>query len=106
MSTDSPPDNLNIDSQQLLDRLARIEATLALLVDQKLVKDWYTPAEVGEIVGRAEWTVREWCRLNRVHAEKRPCGRGSSLEWIIAHAELERIRNEGLLPDPRVIRRR
>lgn len=96
----------NIESQQLLDRLARIEAILATLVDQKIVKEWYTPSEIADILSRAEWTVREWCRLGRVHAEKRPCGRGSSLEWIISHAELDRIRNEGLLPDPRVIRRR
>ncbi len=39
---------------------------------------------------------------NRVHAQKRDCGRGLSLEWIVAHAELRRIQNEGLLPIPRM----
>jgi hypothetical protein len=87
------------------ERLDRIEAMLRTLIDQRLVKDYYTTTEVAEILNRAEWTVREWCRLGRVNADKRPCGRGTSQEWIISHAELQRIRNEGLLPDPRVIRR-
>ncbi|NLF71292.1 MAG: helix-turn-helix domain-containing protein [Candidatus Anammoximicrobium sp.] len=68
------------------------------LVAERTVKDWYTVAEVSEILGKAEFTVREWCRLGRVYASKRACGRGLSQEWIIAHEELTRIRNEGLLP--------
>jgi len=61
-------------------------------------KDWYTVAEVAEMLGRAEFTVREWCRLGRIYASKRACGRGPTQEWIIADSEIERIRNEGLLP--------
>jgi len=90
---------------ELEERLKRIEEALLILVQQKTVKEWYSTAEAAEILGKAEWTVRENCRLGRVNAEKRPCGRGRSLEWIISHDELQRIRNEGLLPDPRVIRR-
>lgn len=86
------------------ERLDRIEAMLRTLIEGRTVKDYYTTAEVGEILHRAEWTVREWCRLGRVNADKRLCGRGRSQEWIISHAELQRIRNEGLLPDPRAIR--
>lgn len=87
------------------ERLERIEEALRRLVQQRTVKDWYTTAEAAEILGKAEWTVREWCRIGRVNADKRPCGRGVSQEWIISHEELQRIRNEGLLPDPRIIRR-
>jgi hypothetical protein len=86
------------------ERLDRIEAMLRTLIEHRTVKDFYTTAEIAEMLSRAEWTVREWCRLGRVNADKRPCGRGRSQEWIISHAELERIRNEGLLPDPSVIR--
>ena len=88
------------------ERLTRIEEALQILVGHKTVKDWYTTAESAELLKRAEWTVREWCRMGRVNAEKRPCGRGRSQEWIISHEELQRIRNEGLLPDPHVIQRR
>src|SRR5262249_55467552 len=86
----------------LAQRLERIEAALNLLVQQRTVKAWYTTTEVAEILDRAEFTVREWCRLGRVNAGKRECGRGESQEWAISHEELERIKNEGLLPQPKV----
>jgi hypothetical protein len=81
----------------LVDRMARIEGALEALVEQRTIKDWYSTAEVAKILNRAEFTVREWCRLGRVHAKKRACGRGQSQEWIISHDELQRIRNEGLI---------
>lgn len=81
-------------------RLNRIEQTLDLLVQQRAVKEWYSTAEVAKILGKAEFTVREWCRLGRVRAKKKKCGRGVASEWIVSHAELTRVRNEGLLPDP------
>jgi DNA-directed RNA polymerase specialized sigma24 family protein len=83
-------------------RLAKIEYLLARLVEQRTVKEWYTPAEAAKLLGKAEFTVREWCRNGRVHARKREGGRGRSQEWVISHDELERIRNEGLLVQPRV----
>ena len=61
-------------------------------------KEWYTPAEVATLLGKAEWTVRAWCRDERVNAEKRAGGRGRTLEWIISREEIVRIRNHGLLP--------
>jgi hypothetical protein len=85
---------------ELIERLMRIEAALSDLVNRRLEKEWYTTTEIAEQLGKAEFTVREWCRLGRIHAEKRPCGRGCSQEWIVSHEELRRIRNEGLLPDP------
>jgi hypothetical protein len=83
---------------QLLNRLDRIEDTLAQLLQRNTMKDYYTTAEVAKSLGKAEFTVREWCRLGRVYAEKRQTGRGRTKEWIISHQELTRIRNEGLLP--------
>lgn len=81
-------------------RLARIERAVDLLVRQRTVKDWYSTAEVAQLLGKAEFTVREWCRLGRVKAEKKKCGRGVAGEWIVSHEELTRVRNEGLLPEP------
>jgi hypothetical protein len=83
-----------------VERLERIETLLQSLVEQRTIKEWYTTTEVARIVGKAEFTVREWCRLGRVRAQKKKCGRGISSEWIISHEELTRVRNEGLLPDP------
>ena len=84
----------------LTTRLARIEQTLDLLVQQRTIKDWYSTAEVAQLLGKAEFTVREWCRLGRVKATKKKCGRGITSEWVISHEELTRVRNEGLLPQP------
>ena len=87
-----------IPRENVHQRLDRIEALLDQLVDQRLKKEYYSTGEVARLLSRAEFTVREWCRLGRVWAEKRQCGRGNTKEWMISHAELERIQNEGLLP--------
>ena len=85
--------------QPVVERLERIENLLATLLAQpQRTREWFTTAEAAEILHKAEFTVREWCRLQRVKAEKRACGRGTSLEWIISREEIERIQNEGLLP--------
>ncbi len=86
-------------TQEVLDRLERIEATLTLLVERQVVKDWYTTEEVAKILGnKSNFSVREWCRLHRVHAEKKGSGRGKHRSWVISHQELLRIQREGLLP--------
>ncbi|MEO2090196.1 MAG: hypothetical protein ABGY75_11945 [Gemmataceae bacterium] len=95
---------MTTSNDELLTRLNKIETLLASLVEQRTVKEWYSTAEVATLLGKAEFTVREWCRLGRVRAEKKKCGRGPASEWIVSHAELTRVRNEGLLPDPRPYR--
>ena len=120
------PNNLTVElGQASLNRLERLEAVLggiaaglsqvqeqqgamtATLTDlrdsfvtQRTFKDWYSPLEIAEILGKKPYTVREWCRLQRVEARKRPTGRGDADEWEISHDELERIKNHGLLPIP------
>jgi hypothetical protein len=64
----------------------------------QIVQAAYSTDEFARLVGRAEYTVREWCRLGRIKANKRVCGRGNSPEWSIPHDELERYRAEGLRP--------
>ena len=95
---------MTTSNDELLSRLTKIETLLASLVEQRTVKEWYSTAEVATLLGKAEFTVREWCRLGRVHAQKKKSGRGVASEWIVSHAELTRVRNEGLLPDPRAFR--
>ncbi len=84
----------------MLVRLDRIEEAMKILLSQRTIKEWYSTDEVAEILGKAPFTVREWCRLSRVNAKKRETGRGNALEWVVSHDELERIRNHGLLPIP------
>jgi hypothetical protein len=82
----------------ILERLERIER---LIVEQKSVKEWYATEEFARLVGKAEFTVREWCRLGRIHAEKRQSGRGAHSSWVISHQELLRYQRDGLLPEKR-----
>lgn len=83
---------------QLAERLNRIEEALRILLQQRIEQSFYSTADAAKILGKAEFTVREWCRHGRIRAEKRSCGRGNSKEWMISHEELERIQSEGLLP--------
>lgn len=93
--------SLSMESlDEILNSLQRIEQRLDDMEQQRVVKEFYSTAEVAAILGKAEWTVREWCRNARVHAEKRPAGRGPNGEWMISHEELLRLQNEGLLPNP------
>ena len=87
------------------ERLIRIEEMLHSLVQQRTVKKFYSTAEVAEILGKAEFTIREHCRNSRIAARK-ASGRGEFGEWRISHEELTRLRNEGLLPDPSRVRPR
>jgi hypothetical protein len=90
------------EQPDIVSRLDRIDVRISeihdLLLRQRQVKNWYTTAEVGQILGMTGYTVREWARHGRINASKRHCGRGRSKEWTISHDELTRIRNEGLLP--------
>lgn len=76
----------------------KVEQLLAVLVQRQTVKDWYSIEQFAEIVGKAEFTVRNWCRLGRLHAEKKGSGRGTFQEWAVSHAELLRYQKNGLLP--------
>ena len=87
-----------MDGNAICERLDRIEDVLRQLTRERVVQEYYSTAEVAQILGKAEFTVREWCRGRRIHAQKRACGRGNAKEWMISHDELERIKAEGLLP--------
>jgi DNA-directed RNA polymerase specialized sigma24 family protein len=82
----------------LAERLDRMETTLDALARREAAKDHYTTAEAAQLLGKAEFTVREWCRRGRVRAEKQGSGRGKYQSWVISHDELRRIQREGLLP--------
>src|SRR4051794_34748583 len=94
------PSAMNTDdvAAAVLARLDRIEANLQVLVERQQVKAWYTTEEAAKVLDRSEYTVREWCRLGRIRAEKKGSGRGKYQSWVVSHAELLRVQREGLLP--------
>ena len=86
----------------LEERLMKIEAMLAVLVEGQQVRQWYSVEQFARIVGRSAFTCREWCRRGRILAEKKNSGRGAHASWAISHDELLRYQREGLrrpLPD-------
>lgn len=80
------------------ERLVRIEQLLVKLVEREVVRDWYSTEDFAKIVNKAEFTVREWCRLGRILAQKRKSGRGAHSSWVISHDELLRFQRDGLVP--------
>jgi hypothetical protein len=79
------------------ERLEKIECMLLVLVERQQAKEWYSVEEFARIVGRSEFTCREYCRHGRIRAEKKESGRGAYASWAISHAELLRFQREGLL---------
>ena len=83
--------------ESVIERLDRIEAALAVLVERQTVKDFYEIEEFAKIVEKAPFTCREWARLGRIRAEKKNSGRGPHARWVVSHQELLRYQREGLL---------
>lgn len=86
--------------EPVLERLDRLEGMVGELLRQRAVKQWFSPAEAAKLLGKAEFTVREWCRHGRVNFRKRKNGRGKYQAWVISREEVGRIEREGLLPLP------
>jgi hypothetical protein len=87
-----------MNDAEILDRLARIDAKFESLASRPAIQEWYTTEEFAQLVRKAEYTVREWCRLGRLSARKRRSGRGAHQQWVISQAELDCYREHGLLP--------
>ena len=89
----------------ILTMLARLDERMGKLhdplVEQRTIKDRYTTAELAKLVGRDEFTVREWCRRGRVEAAKKGSGRGKHRGWAVSREELLRYQRDGLLPQRR-----
>lgn len=81
------------------ERLSRIEEKLDASRSPEFQKEWYTVADAAKLLNKQPFTIREWCRLRRIDAKKRKCGRGRTSEWVISRAAIERYLNEGLLPN-------
>ena len=80
------------------EKLDQIAGLLNTLLERQQAKEWYSVEEFARIVGRSEFTCREYCRHGRIRAEKKESGRGAYASWAISHAELLRFQREGLLP--------
>lgn len=83
------------------EQLQRIESQLRLLVtshERGLEKEFYTVKELALRTGRAEFTVRAWCRTGRVRATRVRGPAGMLGAFKISRDEVARMEKEGLLP--------
>ena len=81
---------LRIETQntEILARLDRIES-------KPSTKEWWSPEELAGVLHRKPFTVREWCRLGRIPAEKDKYSR----LWRVSDKEAQRlIAGGGLQP--------
>ena len=76
----------------------KLDRLLGMVEKQRRVKDWYSTAEVAGELQKAEFTVREWCRLGQCNAQKSKGYRGGKKQWMIPHEEKLRLENEGPAP--------
>lgn len=95
VNASAEPSGSSSDLQTVIADIAEMKC---LLIGQRTFKEFYTTAEAAEMLGKAEFTVREWCRHGRVKAQKQGSGRGKHQAWVISNGELQRLQREGLLP--------
>jgi len=81
-------------------RLEKVQELLELLAVGTLgQRKFYTTKEFALLVNRAEYTIRELCRLGRIKCTRDKAGRGGYGAYRISHEELLRFQDEGSLPD-------
>ncbi len=86
------------------DELSALSSMVRQLLDRAIVKSHYSVEEFSGLVGKAEYTVRQWCNLGRINAEKSMTQSGSTTRWVISRAEYERYSREGLMPLQKPVR--
>ena len=89
----------------ILDQLVRLEqqnSEILLRLDRlageprEPQKEWWSPEELAGALHRKPFTVREWCRLKRIQAEKDKYSR----LWRVPDKEARRlIAGGGLQPE-------
>jgi hypothetical protein len=82
-------------------RFDRIERLLEQLVDRQAVRQWYSFDKFARLVGKAAFTVRRWCYLGRVRAERSMTRSGPPHVWAVGHDEHLRYQRARLLPASR-----
>lgn len=79
----------------------RLDILIALLTSEQERKEdqlrqRFTTAQAAKKLNKKPWTVRRWCELGQVKAERIRLGRsGNRLEWRIDLDEVNRIAQEG-----------
>ncbi len=82
----------------LVERLDQIIELMAGERERQDDKDRqrFTTAQAAKRLNKSSWTVRQWCALGQIRAERIKLGRsGNRLEWRIDAAEVNRVAQDG-----------
>ena len=99
--SDAPTNSPCPGCEMILAEIKALRAELNANGGGRGVQEWYTTAEAAAELGKAPFTVRQWCLRGRIRSVKAESGRGAAGEYRISIDEIKRYRNEGLLPEPR-----
>jgi hypothetical protein len=80
--------NTIAERQERLERVFTISAQL----------ETYTVEQAAARLGRAAWTVRQWCNEGQAEAKKIRGRGGRNGEWRLTDCELKRLQSEGPKP--------
>jgi hypothetical protein len=70
----------------------------AVVLAQRVEKEWYTTGELAEALGKSQYTIQErWCNEGRIQCEKDP----ESGKWRIPGDEYRRLVGGGALKPKR-----
>jgi excisionase family DNA binding protein len=105
MTVDLPQDlvtlmaDIQANIRELRSELSIVrEAVLAPPAAVPEARESYTVEEVAKMLGKSEYTVRQWCNEGRITATKCAERRGGTALWRISTEEVARYKDEGLLP--------
>jgi transposase len=86
------------NQKEIQQRLEAVEGLMAEIKKSLLsstVRDSYTVEQAAKRLGKAEWTVRQWCNKGLVPGAQKVHGRGRQGEWRVPHEALVRLETEG-----------
>lgn len=82
------------EGQEVVFLSSEVQLLKQLLSERECAKEWYSTAEVAELMGVSQYTVRErWCNSACIDCEKDP----ATGKWRISCAEYERLKRGGKL---------
>ncbi len=87
---------MSITLEDMSAELTEIKRMVKSLLEQKEVKQYYTPREFAELNSLNADYVREMCRKGRIDCKRTHSGRGNKREIRIPHSEMLRHQAEGL----------
>jgi hypothetical protein len=81
---------------------AKVDELIRLIKNPEPIRTHYNLVELAKLLDLKPGTLRIWCRMGRINAERRAERAGGSKQWRVSLEEVARYQNDGLLEiDPK-----